>query len=80
MDQVLSEKQYRQTIESGETDPEVDYEHEVDLDNQMHAGVFAGSHRFTKCREHQCQTCGFQCSNSTYLPLSIVLDNVFETR
>ena len=69
LDQLIDESVYQKKVQNGETDPEEDYVHEVDLDDKTHGGAFAGGHRFTQCREHKCLTCGFQCSNSTFFTL-----------
>ena len=46
-------------------DPDREVE-ELDLEDKMHDGIFAGAKRFNQTQVHSCQLCGFQAHNPAY--------------
>ena len=49
----------------GEVDPDRNVEG-LDLEDNMHQGIFCGAKQFRKTRIHTCQLCGFRAHNPAY--------------
>ena len=57
--------EYEDLVESGDIDEQKGVV-DVDLEDQMHPGVFAGAARFNQSTVHICQICGFQAHNPVF--------------
>ena len=61
----ISEAELNKRVKQGEVDPQRDI-NELDFDDPMRPGIFAGARRFNSSKVHECQLCGWEGHSPSY--------------
>ena len=61
----INEAELIKRVKQGEVDPQIDI-NELDFDDPMRPGIFAGARRFNSSKVHECQLCGWEGHSPSY--------------